>query len=220
LEDQWTSVWAPDVQGSMSHAAFTVLDDTVRRVLGQQQLFWMTIGAAIAVWKISSAMRVVMDIFGRIYDSERERSFAERMRVSLLLGGAVAGLLLGAVACVVLGGHALRAIGVGNTPVLWLRWPVALTLLFAVVALLVAHAPADRQPAQWVGFGSIVVVGAWASASVVLGWYVTSVADYGSVFGALSVVVVALLYLYVASAAVLTGAQLDALVRQRVRDDA
>lgn len=218
LDDQWTREWAPTVRESMSPAAFQVVDDTVRRVLGQQQLFWMTAGAALAVWKISATMRLIMDVFDRIYVSRRQRSFLERMRDSLLLGAVVAVLLLAACGCVVLGELALRAAGITSGVILWLRWPLALALLFAVVALLVAHAPADRQPAHWVGFGSIVVVVAWAGTSLVLGWYVTSIADSGSIFGALSAVVVALAYLYVASTAVLTGAQLDAIVRGRLQN--
>ena len=50
-----------------------------------------------------------------------------------------------------------------------------------------------------------------------LGVYLTSIGDYGSIFGALATVVILLAYLYVASGAVLTGAQLDALVRELVR---
>jgi membrane protein len=218
LEEQWTSEWTPTVRASMSPAAFQVVDDTVRRALGQQQVFWMTAGAALAVWRISATMRTIMGAFDRIYTSRRERPFVERMRVSLLLGAAVTILLLLAAACVVLGDEALRGIGITSGWILWLRWPVALALLFAVVTLLVAYAPADRQPAQWVTFGSIVVVAAWAGTSLVLGLYLTSIADYGSIFGALATVVIVLAYLYVASGAVLTGAQLDALVRERVRD--
>ena len=220
LDDQWTREWAPTARESMSPAGFQVVDDTVRRVLGQQQLFWMTAGAALAVWKISATMRLIMDVFDRIYVSRRQRSFLERIRDSLLLGAVVAVLLLAACGGVVLGELALRAAGITSGAILWLRWPLALALAlaFAVVALLVAHAPADRQPAHWVGFGSIVVVGAWAGTSLVLGWYVTSIADYGSIFGALSTAVVALAYLYVASTAVLTGAQLDAIARGRLQN--
>jgi membrane protein len=219
LDGQWTREWAPSARESMSPAAFQVVDDTVRRALGEQQVFWLTAGAALAVWRISSTTRTIMVVFDRIYESRGRRSTAERMRASLLLGLAATGLLLAAAGCVVLGDDALHAAGIGGGPVLWLRWPVGLALLFGVVALLVAFAPSDRQPAQWVGFGSIVVVSAWAGSSLVLGWYVTSIADYGSIFGALASVVVALIYVYVASGAVLAGAQLDALVRERVRDD-
>jgi membrane protein len=112
----------------------------------------------------------------------------------------------------------MRGAGIEFGPVLWLRWPLALALLFATVTLLVAYAPADHQPARWVGFGSIVVVAAWVLTSLVFGVYLTSIADYGSIFGALATIVIALTYLYLAASAVLVGAQLDALVRERVRN--
>lgn len=57
----------------------------------------------------------------------------------------------------------------------------------------------------------------WVAASLVLGWYLTSVADYGSVFGALATFVVVLTYLYVASCAVPTGAEIHAVVIARAQ---
>ncbi len=218
LDEQWTQEWAPSAREAMSQSAFQVVDDTIRNVLGGMQAFWILAGAALAIWKTSATMRAIMDVFDRIYESRRERTFAERMRDSLVLGAVVAALLLIAAGCAVLGDDVLRAGGIETGAVLWLRWPVALALLFATVTLLVAYAPADHQPAQWVGFGSIVVVTAWVLTSIVFGVYLTSLAEYGSIFGALATVVVALTYLYLAASAVLVGAQLDALVRRRVRD--
>lgn len=220
LDEQWTREWAPTAREAMSPPAFQLADDTIRQVLGSRQSFWILAGGALAIWRVSATMRGVMDVFDRIYESRRERTFAERMRDSLLLGAAVAGLLLAAAACAVLGDEAVRASGLDGAPLSWLRWPVSLALLFAVVTLLVAYAPADHQPPQWVTFGSVVVVAAWVLASLVFGIYLRSVADYGSVFGALATIVVALTYLYLAAAAVLMGAQLDGLVRERVRNGA
>jgi membrane protein len=216
LQEQWTREWGQQVRDSMSPAAFRVVDDTVRRVLDERQAFWTTAGALLAIWKVSAAIRAIMDVLDRIYGSGRQRSFADRMRVSLLLGTALAVLLLAAAGTVILGDDALAAVGLDSALILWLRWPLALALLFGVVALLVAYAPVERQRVQWVTFGSAVVVAAWVGTSVVLSWYMTSVADYGSVFGALATVMVAFTYLYFAAAAVLTGAELDALVRERV----
>ena len=62
-------------------------------------------------------------------------------------------------------------------------------------------------------FGSVLVVSAWFGTSLTLGWYLTSVADYGSVFGALATVWIVLTYLYFSSVAFLTGAEIDAMVR-------
>lgn len=218
LDEQWTREWAPTAREAMSPPAFEVVDDTIRHVLGGQQAFWILAGAALAIWKVSATMRAIMDVFDRIYASRRERTFAERMRDSLVLGAAVAALLLTAAGCAVLGDEALRGVGISAGPLVWLRGPLALALLFVVVTLLVAYAPADHEPPQRVGFGSIVVVAAWVLTSIVFGVYLTSLAEYGSIFGALTTIVVALTYLYLAASAVLVGAQLDALVRERVRN--
>src|ERR1700742_2797456 len=180
-QDQWTSQWGPRVRGSMSPATFTVVNETVRRVLESKQVFWMTVGGVIALWKVSAATRAIMDVFDRIYGSDRRRSFGERLVVSLLLGLAVGALLLAAVGCVVLGDDALREIGIDNGFVVWLRWPLALACLFAVVALLVAKAPVEERPMRWITFGSALVVGSWVGSPLVFGWYLTSVADYGSI---------------------------------------
>jgi membrane protein len=68
-----------------------------------------------------------------------------------------------------------------------------------------------------VTFGSTVVIVAWLGSSAVFGWYLTTLASYGSVFGALATAVVLLTYLYLSAIAFLTGVQLDALVQQRLR---
>ena len=218
LEEQWNRQWAARARDSMSPAAFEVVDDTVRRVLGERQIFWTSAGALIAVWKISSATRAIMEVFDRIYGSHRQRSFTENLSVSLVLGIVVGALVLAAAASAVLGDDGLRSAGIESSAVLWLRFPLSLALLFSVVALLVAWAPVDRQPLQWVTLGSLTVVAAWVGTSLVLGWYLTSLADYGSVFGALATVVVVLTYLYLASAAFLTGAEVDARLRARVEE--
>jgi membrane protein len=203
----------------MSPATFTVVDETVRRVLESKQAFWMSMGGAISIWKVSAATRAIMDVFDRIYGSDRQRSFVERMRVSLVLGAVVGAMLLAAAGCLLLGDDVLHGIGVDTRFVVWLRWPLALACLFAVVALLVARAPVVTRPLRWITFGSVLVVGAWVAASLALGWYLTRIADYGSIFGNLATVVVLLTFLYASSTSVLIGAELDALIERRATED-
>jgi membrane protein len=92
-------------------------------------------------------------------------------------------------------------------------------MLSGSIALLVRFAPADDQPGGWVSFGSVVVVVAWLGTSLAFAFYLTHFAKYGSIFGALATIIVSLEYLYLASIAFLTGAQVDALVRERVEGD-
>ncbi len=61
--------------------ALGTFDDTVIEILGQRQVFWITLGAAITVWEISGAMRAVMGVFSSIYGVADRRSFARRFLV-------------------------------------------------------------------------------------------------------------------------------------------
>jgi membrane protein len=203
-DDKWTREWAPKVKDAVSPPVFEVIDEAAHRALSDRQTFWMTAGLVLAVWTISGAARVIMDAFDRIYGTRRDRPFLERMAVSLALGLSVAVLLLAAAACVTL----------APLPG-WVRWPVAAALLIAVVALLVAYAPTVRRPLRWISAGTALSVTAWLGTSVALGWYVTSVAVYGNVYGALATFVILLVYLYFAAAAFLTGVEVDDLLRDR-----
>jgi membrane protein len=206
LDDVYRDKVAPDLQSSVSPDMFGVVDDTVRRVLGSKQLWWITVGAVVAVWEMSGAVRAVMQVFDRIYDSDRERGFRERYVTSILLAIGAGVLLLAAVA--VAQGLPLIVDG----PVSWLRWPVAIVLMTIVVALFVRYAPAAHRPWQMVSLGAVIVIVAWTATSIVFGLYVTRIADYGSIFGNLATVIIVFEYLYLAACAFLTGALIDAIL--------
>jgi membrane protein len=217
LEETWSKELAPKLKDKVSPPAFQLLDDTVGKVLGQAQVFWITLGLVIAVYAMSGGMRAIMDVFDRIYgvDSKKRRSFRERIAVSVALGLSVGVLVLLAIAVV----EILPGL-LGNGLLAVVRWPLAVVLLSASIALLVRYAPSETPDSTgWITFGSLVVVVSWLGTSLVFAWYLTTVADYGSVYGALATIIVFLQYLYLAAIAFLTGAQLDALVRDRLETD-
>ena len=215
LDAVWTRDVAPQVADSTSRAAFRVLDQTVREVLGQRQLFWVTFGAVIAVWGMSGAMRAVMDVLDRVYECRSPRGFWARIRASVVLAMAVGALLLTATALMqVL--PLLVPHGVGGAVVRVIRWPLDVALLLGAIGLLLQFGPSRRPPLEWVTFGSVLSVVAWVGTSLAFTWYLTAVADYGSVYGNLATVIVVMEFLYLSSIAFLTGVQLDAIVRDRM----
>jgi membrane protein len=100
-----------------------------------------------------------------------------------------------------------------------LRWGVSVGLLLLLVGILVRYAPATRQPVLWGGVGALLVVAGWVAMSLIFAWYVSSVADYGSVYGGLATVIVLIEYLYLSAIVFLTGIQIDALARRRVEGE-
>jgi membrane protein len=217
LDDVWRDHVAGHVHDHVSRAMFTVLDDTVTKVLGSRQVFWMTAGLALAVWQVSGAVRAVMGALNRIYRVERRRSWRRRMVVSTYLAVEVGLALLLALA--VVSGAPLLYGDVGQPAgalLFVLRWTVAGALMLLSIGLLLRHGPATRRPVRWVSFGSMLVMVSWLLMSLGFVGYLKFVASYESVFGNLATVVVLLGYLYLSSLVFLAGAQVDALVRRRV----
>jgi membrane protein len=218
-ESLWTDQLAPTVRDHVSPAAFTVIDDTVRNVFEQKRGFWLTGGLLIALWEISAAVRAIMGALDSIQNARRRRSLRERLITSLALAVTCGGCILAALVVVRLGpllfGSDPGAFATAVSAVL--RWGIASALLVVAVGLLVRYAPAKRRPAKWVSLGTGLVVAAWALGAAGYGLYVTQIADYGSVFGALSVVIVLLTFLYTSSIAFLAGIYVDELVRAEVK---
>lgn len=221
LEEVWESDVAPAVRDRAQEDAFSVIDRTAGEILGEKRGLWLTLGALFALWQISGAVRATMTPLNRIYGVEEERSWWQRLLVSLGLAVAIAPLVLGAAFLVQAGQRIVGALDVPGALVVVAhvaRWALALVLLSAAVWLLIRYATANAQPLAWVGIGTVFVVGAWLATSFGFGLYATYVADYGSVFSGLATVYVLLTYLYLSSLALLFGIQLDACVRQEASD--
>src|SRR4051812_21039932 len=196
----WTHDLAPTVKANVSANVYQVIDETVRKVLAGGHVFWVTLGAAIAVWEVSGAMRATMQVLNRVYGTPEERTFARKLWESIALSTVVTLLLLLAAGSVKAGPGAAKGLfgeGVLVSVLSFLAsWGIAVGLLFAVVMLVVRFAPDTRRPVHWVTFGGLLVIVGWIGMSLLYGAYITNVADYASIFGNLALVMVTLSYIY------------------------
>jgi membrane protein len=207
-ESVWTRHLAPDLRHQLSPAVFHVIDSSVRNVFRARQAFWVTIGAGLAVWEVSGAMRAVMTVLDRIYDVDRERGRVERYAISLVLSVAVALLIVAAALVFEL------APAIGSTLARIGRWPVAAALLLAALGAVVRWAPAEHRHWRWVSFGTGVVVLAWLAMSALFGLYLREFADYGSIFGNLATVIIGFEYAYMTAIVFLAGLALDGIAQR------
>jgi membrane protein len=219
LDEVWRDEVAPEIRGSVSQAAYQLLDDTATRVLTQKQGWWLTVGFGLALWEMSAATRVTMTALDRIYGLRRRRSFLELFPRSVALGLATGAAVVAAVAVVRFVPLLLGDVD-GVLAVLFFvaRWLFAAALLGAGVALVVHYGTAAPQTLPWVSFGTGLVMVAWVAMSILFGLYVTYLASYASVFGHLATFFVLLLYVYASSIVFLAGVQVDACVRERRRN--
>ncbi|HEY0633662.1 MAG TPA: YihY/virulence factor BrkB family protein [Thermoleophilaceae bacterium] len=220
LSSWWSNDAAQTVRDNVSAPVYHVIDDTVRKILAHRQVFWVTLGAAIAVWEVSGAMRATMQVLNRVYGVDEGRSFRRKLGESIVLSTAVTMMLLLAAAVVKVGPGAAKDL-FGDGPAVSVlsflaSWGAAVALLFLVVTIVVRFAPDTRRPVRWVSFGGLVVIATWIVTSLVYGFYITSLADYASIFGSLAVVIVTMSYIYLSAIVFLTGVQLDSLIRHQV----
>jgi membrane protein len=175
-------------------------------------------GIALALWSASGYVGAFMRASNAIYDVEEGRPIWKtapiRLGVTLAL---VVLLVISAVMVVFTGDLARRAgelLGLGGTFVtVWdvAKWPVLLLIVSFMFALLYWASPNVKQPGfRWVSPGGIVGVLLWLIASGAFAFYVSHFASYGKTYGAMSSVVVFLVWLWISNIAILLGAEFNA----------
>lgn len=178
----------------------------------------LAIGLLAALWSASGYVGAFGRGMNRIYEIEEGRPIWT-LRPIMLLVTLVTVLLAALVAIgLVLTGPAAQAVGdavgLGSTAVLvWniAKWPVMLTVVVLVVALLYYATPNVQQPRfRWISVGALLAIAVWVVASTLFGLYVGNFSSYDKTYGSLAGVVVFLLWLWITNLALLFGAELDA----------
>ena len=172
------------------------------------------IGIAVALWSASSGMKHMIDALNAAYDEDEGRGFVKVRALSLAL-------TIGAVLFV------LAAVGVITVvpaviegPVALLRWPLLGAAFVGAIAVLYRYAPSRDEPEwRWTTPGALVATVLWLVGSGLFSLYVGSFASYNETYGSLGGVVVVMLWLFLTSAVVLFGAELDAELERQTRYD-
>ena len=214
LDRVWQDA-AAEIEPKVSPAAFTIIDDTVTKVLSEQQPFWLTAGAALAIWRLSAAMRAAMGALDRVYECEdNDRSLLSELKTSIALSLVTTLLLLLALAIVHLGPLVVATDGaVAEVLSILVRWSVGLALGVLAVGVIIHYGPARGQALAWVSRGTLLCASAWLLATLAFAFYVTRLADYGSAFGSFATIFLLLTYLYLSAAAFLVGVEIDVRAR-------
>jgi membrane protein len=90
------------------------------------------------------------------------------------------------------------------------RWAIAILTSIAVMSLVYHNGLPKTQSWRKVLPGAVVSTFLWFGATSLFGWYVTNYATYSVVYGSLGAAIALLVWLYIVSAIVLLGAELNA----------
>jgi membrane protein len=208
----------------MPGEAATLLEESLRRTAQASTggVVMTVSGLALALWTTTSAASTLMAGLTRTFDREDERGFVRKRITALAI---VAALGLGAAlvfGLLVLGPHLERWVGDAiGAPTLtawawWAgQWPVLVVALLFAFAVVLYFGPDGKRPAwRFVTPGAVTALVVWLAASGGLSVYAAYFGSYEKTWGTLAAVIVTLLWLWLASAALLFGAEVNAQVER------
>jgi YihY family inner membrane protein len=169
-----------------------------------------TIGAVVTA---TTLMGQIERALNRLYGVERDRPTVQKYARAFLMAVTVGVLATAAFVLFAFGQNVGDAFGDNTATTVWnvARWPVALSLLVAAIALLFRRSPRRRQPASsWLAYGAGVSVLLWSAVTLGLGLLLRITGGFGQTYGPLAGIVALLLWAFLSSVAVLYGAAVAA----------
>jgi membrane protein len=195
-----------------------IVEQAQKQAGGELLLF----SIALAMWSVSALASTLADAFNIAYGVPEARRGWKKLALSLASGPVVALAVIVASGLMLTGPQVAERVaeevGLRDLFVLlwgWLRYPVALVLLWVALSFVYRYGSAARQR-----FGSVMLVAvvAWAITSVGFSIYLANFADYGVTYGSLGAAVGLLFYLNLSASIVLVGAEIIAAIQRPVKD--
>ena len=208
----WTVDIAPSIHATLGDPGFSVGDSTVQQILASRQGFWLTLGLALAVWQLSSIVRVTADALDRLFAVENKRRLRDWLGVSIAVSLGVGLCLVVAAVAIYFGADITEALFDSGTLAaiagVFLSVAIPVAAMLVAIALLLRFMPGERVRWRFAGTGAVVTV-VVGPATFAFGVYVTWVIDYASLFGSLALPFVLLFYLNFSALFFLIGVWLE-----------
>jgi membrane protein len=215
-QDFWTSHIAPPIQSRVDPPIFHALDFAVKKIFAANSAGLIVFAALLTIWYVSGGVRAIIGAINRIYGTGDRRPFWHRWLVSTGLGACVVAGIVGAALLVA---AVPKPHGALEIPTVLVRWLGAVLALAFVTGLLVRFGPAKPRPKKWASAGAVLIVASWIVTSLAFKWYVSSLANFKTAAGQLTVFLVLMAYAYASSIVFLVGVQLDEFLREDANAD-
>jgi membrane protein len=179
----------------------------------------LSFGIVISLWSVSAVAFTLTEALNAAYGVEETRSRRKRFAFALVFGPFLALAFIVACGLMLIGpqvaGWLAGLAGLDEAWVAlwgWLRFPVALFLLAAVLSI-VYHIVPDTDRSFWSAApGALFAVIAWVIISLGFSFFLANFAGHGLTYGSLGTAVGLLVYLYLSASVVLLGAEINAAV--------
>jgi membrane protein len=201
----------------LPRSAFHLVVDTLDQVTEGVGRGKMSAGILVTIWAASNGMAALSGALNAAYEVRDERPWWKSRLITIGLTIAFAFFTVTALVVVLSGGRIgmllAASAGMGRAfGIVWniVRWPIVLLIVLIAVNLLYRFAPDLKDwKWRWMTPGALIAVGLWISASLGFRFYLRYFNSYNRTYGSLGAVIILLLWFYITSIAILTGAEVN-----------
>ena len=199
-----------------------VIEPVASEVIAARDGWLLWLGAAVALWTVSSLVETIRDILRRAYGTEAIHAFWKYRLFS-------AGLILGAVVLLMLSLFAQVAIGAAQQVisttfpqlseaigVLRLsRLVPTLSLAGSLYLLFYTLTPSEYRKKRYPKWpGALFTTLWWLSVTTLMPWVLSQFLAYSLVYGSLASIIIALLFFWLVGLCLVIGAELNAALAE------
>lgn len=203
----------------VSPQVLQLIQEQMQRLANNEDGGLLTVGVAGALWSSSAALASIINALNRAYDVTESRPWWKVRLLAIGLTFAVAFTVLLALSLVLVGPAVAATLGnlTGwGTPFEWtwlaLQWPLVLALVTGCLSVVYSVGPSRPLRFTWLSPGAAVAALLWLLVSLAFKLYIAHFTDYEGSYGTVGAVIVVMLWFYLASLALLAGAELNAVI--------
>ncbi len=181
------------------------------------------ISVLIALWSLGNGTLALMAVLNRVYYQREQRNIFLVRLIGTGIGVALALFLVFSVILLVMAPALLDWV---NIPIAWhwlaeaMRTVLLALMLLGVQAILTRYATYRRPPRwRWIQSGSILAAILWLLASGLFSWYVTELARPDRIYGAMTGLVLLLLWLQLTMACIVLAALINSEIEHQTDRD-
>jgi membrane protein len=182
----------------------------------------LAVAVILALWSGSRGVNALLYSVSRTRKEPDKRSIVVAIAASLVVTvlGAVGLIIALSLVAILPAILALPFVGLGDSVLLLLRWPILTALAVLGFAGFYRYAP-DRRPKRFrrVLPGAVLAALLWLVACALFSFYVENFGNYDATFGSLSVAVVLLLWMYNSALILVLGASFNHEIDVEGRED-
>jgi membrane protein len=197
-----------------------VIRDIINSLRPKARGSFLSIGFILAVWFGSEGILAMMRGFDKTYKSSfRKRKWVETQLTAISLTFGLGLLLIMSVLSIIMGEKILRWIldyihmnSFLKISITSLKYLITLLLFYAVISVVYRYGPAIRKPMKGLSPGALFATVASILTSILFGMFVDKMGSYHKVYGAISALIITLIWIRLNTLILILGFELNAAI--------